>query len=95
MIMIITTATIMTMATDNIMITITVMGTVITTIMISAGFGIAHWTRGDLGVLPLPVWGEGVTALTEKPEPLTPPLSLWEREQTEPACGLCLHGMLR
>jgi hypothetical protein len=44
---------------------------------------------GSVG-LPLPIWGEGrgegVTSLSmavERPKPLTPPLSLWEREQTE------------
>jgi uncharacterized protein len=30
-------------------------------------------------------WGEGVTGQTDRPKPLTPPLSQREREQTEPA----------
>jgi uncharacterized protein len=38
--------------------------------------------------LPLPTWGEGwgegVTGQTDRPKPLTPPLSQREREQTEP-----------
>ena len=46
------------------------------------------------GGLPLPIWeaggGEGVTDcrfVIERPKPLTPPLSLWERELA--ACGGC------
>jgi hypothetical protein len=71
-----------------IMIMRTVMGTIIT-IMISAELGLVRWRRRRLSALPLPVWGEGwgegVTAYTERARPLTPPFSLWEREQTERA----------
>jgi hypothetical protein len=49
---------------------------------------LAHHTRRKLGGLPLPI-GERVGARgfgsIERPEPLTPPLSLWGREQTESA----------
>jgi hypothetical protein len=52
----------------------------------SGRFALAHDTRRKLGGLPLPI-GErvGVRGFgsIERPEPLTPPLSLWEREQTE------------
>jgi hypothetical protein len=40
-------------------------------------------------------WGEGVTGgrwLIERPQPLTPPLSLWEREQTECSTTLIALG---
>ena len=51
-------------------------------------FALAHHTRRKLGGLPLPI-GErvGVRGFgsIERTEPLTPPLSLWEREQTESA----------
>jgi hypothetical protein len=70
-----------------IMIMRTVMGTIIT-IMISAEVGLVCWRRRSLGAPPVPVSGEGcegVTAYTERARPLTPPLSLWEREQTERA----------
>jgi hypothetical protein len=59
-----------------IMIMRTVMGTIIT-IMISAELGLVRWRRRSLGATPL--------AYTERARPLTPPLSLWEREQTERA----------
>jgi hypothetical protein len=49
---------------------------------------------GSVG-LPLPIWGEGggegVTSpsmVVERPKPLTPPLSLWEREQTKLVAAL-------
>ncbi len=52
----------------------------------SGRFALAHDTRRKLGGLPLPI-GERVGVRwfgsIERPEPLTPPLSLWEREQTE------------
>src|SRR5262249_22424222 len=55
-------------------------------------------TRGGmcslLGAVRLPFWGEGwgegVTGQTERPYPLTPPLSLWEREKTEIAASSTL-----
>jgi hypothetical protein len=62
---------------------------IIITIMISAELGLVRCRRPDLGALPLSNWGEGwgegVTGEAERAKPLTPPLSLWEREQTEPA----------
>jgi hypothetical protein len=66
-----------------------IMTIMIITIMISAELGLVRCRRPDLGALPLPNWGEGwgegVTGEAERAKPLTPPLSLWEREQTEPA----------
>ncbi len=64
--------------------------TIITiTIMISAEPSVVRCRRPDLGALPLPIWGEGwgegVIGEAERANPLTPPLSLWEREQTESA----------
>jgi hypothetical protein len=54
----------------------------------SRRFALAHDTRGKLSGLPLPI-GErvGVRGFgsIERPEPLTPPLSLWERVETESA----------
>ena len=45
-----------------------------------------HQRPGKLGLLPLPcgerVGVRGFVSL-DRPKPLTPPLSLWEREQTE------------
>jgi hypothetical protein len=53
--------------------------------------GVERQRSRALDVLPLPVWGEGwgegVTELSIDLNPLTPPLSLWEREQTESAAG--------
>jgi hypothetical protein len=66
-----------------------IMTITIITIMISAEVSLVRCRRPDLGALPLPIWGEGwgegVTGEAERAKPLTPPLSLWEREQTEPA----------
>ncbi len=66
-----------------------IMTITIITIMISAELSLVRCRRPDLGALPLPIWGEGwgegITGETERAKPLTPPLSLWEREQTEPA----------
>jgi hypothetical protein len=66
-----------------------IMTITIITIMISAELSLVRCRRPDLGALPLPIWGEGwgegVTGEAERAKPLTPPLSLWEREQTEPA----------
>ena len=62
---------------------------VIITIMISAELSLVRCRRPDLGALPLPIlgegWDEGITGETERAKPLTPPISLWEREQAEPA----------
>jgi uncharacterized protein len=48
--------------------------------------------------LPLPTWGEGwgegVTGRTDRPEPLTPPLSQREREQTERAARPAAKSLL-
>jgi hypothetical protein len=69
--------------------TVMIMTITIITIMISAELSLVRCRRPDLGALPLPIWGEGwgegVTGEAERAKPLTPPLSLWEREQTEPA----------
>ena len=66
-----------------------IMTITIITIMISAELSLVRCRHPDLGALPLPIWGEGwgegVTGEAERAKPLTPPLSLWEREQTEPA----------
>jgi hypothetical protein len=54
----------------------------------SRHFVLAHHTRRKLSGLPLPIGDRvGVREFgsIERPEPLTPPLSLWEREQTESA----------
>jgi hypothetical protein len=81
----------MIMGTAMIM-TITV---TIITIMISAGPSLVRCRRPHLGALPLPIWGEGwgegITGEAERAKPLTPTLSLWEREQTEPVA----HESLR
>ena len=65
-----------------------VMGITIITIL-SAELCLVRRRRPALGALPLPIWGEGwgegVTGKTERLKPLTPPLSLWEREPTESA----------
>src|SRR5262245_33888795 len=90
--MIMTTVT--TMVTDTITSMVAGITTIVTT-MTSARPGLARWPCCTFGVLPLPIWGEGwgegVTGQIERPNPLTPPLSLWEREQTEPAASLCTH----
>ena len=48
-------------------------------------FAVAHHTRRKLGGLPLPI-GERVGVrrfgAIERPEPLTPPLSLWGEGET-------------
>jgi hypothetical protein len=72
------------------MITDTTMVMGITIIMIvGAELCLVHRRRAGLGALPLPIsgegWGEGITGKTERPKPLTPSLSLWEREPTESA----------
>src|SRR5262245_11575448 len=89
------TGIITTITTTTIVITtmITVIITAMVTItnMTSAEYRLARCGRRGFGLLPLPL-GEragvraGVRGLpTERLNPLTPPLSLWEREQTEPA----------
>jgi hypothetical protein len=72
------------------MITVTTMVMGITTIMIvSAELCLVRRRGPALGALPLPIcgegWGEGVTGKTQRPKPLTPSLSLWEREPTDSA----------
>src|SRR4051794_29516165 len=55
---------------------------------VAAQVGLDRGESGTLGAPPLPI-GEraGVRGdrLNERPQPLTPPLSQWEREQTEAA----------
>jgi uncharacterized protein len=54
---------------------------------VARGLRLGVLSLSALGALPLPIWGEGwgegVTGQTERPKPLTPTLSLWEREQTD------------
>jgi hypothetical protein len=61
------------------------MGITIITIMIAAELCLVRRSRPALGALPFSIWGEGVAGKTERPKPLTPSLSLWEREPTESA----------
>jgi hypothetical protein len=69
------------------------MGITIITIMIAAELCLVRRNRPALGALPFPIWGDGVAGKTERPkpltpslsQPLTPSLSLWEREPTESA----------
>src|SRR5215510_12771068 len=61
-------------------------------------YGLSPFSVG----LPLPTWGEGwgegATGQTDRPKPLTPPLSQREREQTEsvarPAAKSSFSGLL-